>query len=90
MYNIYYTTKFKKDMKKIIKRGYNLSKLESVIALLVEGIPLPETNKDHGLTGNWEGFRECHVEPDWLLIYQLEDETITLTLARTGTHSDLF
>ena len=64
--------------------------LENIIALLAMGEPLPAKNKDHALTGNWVGHRECHILPDWLLIYRVEDDVLVLTLARTGTHSDLF
>ena len=73
------TTQFKKDFK-----------LEEVIAMLAMGETLPDKHKDHALTGNWVGHRECHILPDWLLIYRIEDEVLVLTLARTGTHSDLF
>lgn len=90
MLKIRYTNKFKKDFKTVIKRGYNSKKFEAIITLLVQCKPLPEKNKDHNLTGNWEGFRECHIEPDWLLIYKVENDILTLTLMRTGTHSDLF
>ena len=64
--------------------------LEIVIATLALGEPLPDKNKDHALTGNWIGHRECHILPDWLLIYRIEEEVLILTLARSGTHSDLF
>ena len=81
---------FKKDFKLAIKRGLNVELLENIIALLAMGEPLPAKNKDHALTGNWVGHRECHILPDWLLIYRIEDDVLVLTLARTGTHSDLF
>lgn len=84
-----YTTQFKKDYKVVVKRGYKTSLLEDVIRLLCEEQPLPEKNRDHALTGNYVGFRECHIQPDWLLIYKVEQEILTLTLTRTGTHSDL-
>ena len=61
-----------------------------VVALLAMGEPLPEKNRDHDLSGDWVGHRECHIQPDWLLIYRIEDDVLVLTLARTGTHSDLF
>lgn len=64
--------------------------LENVIALLAMGESLPPENRDHELTGNWRGHRECHIQPDWLLIYRVEADVLVLTLARTGTHSDLF
>lgn len=84
------TTQFKKDYKQAIKRGLKIKLLEDVIAALAMGEALPEKNKDHALTGNWVGHRECHILPDWLLVYRIEDDVLVLTLARTGTHSDLF
>lgn len=63
--------------------------LDEVIEILLEGRQLPEKNKDHALTGNWKGYRECHVEPDWLLVYRIYEKTLVLSLARIGTHSDL-
>ena len=84
-----YTTQFKKDYKIIVKRGYNPKLLEEVIRLLCAETPLPQKNRDHALAGTYNGFRECHIQPDWLLIYQIEHEILTLTLTRTGTHSDL-
>lgn len=61
-----------------------------MVATLAMGDPLPEKRKDHTLTGNWVGHRECHIQPDWLLVYRIEDNVLVLTLSRTGTHSDLF
>jgi mRNA interferase YafQ len=82
------TNQFKKDIKRLQKRGKDLGKLKSVIDLLIAKQPVPPKNRDHQLSGNWAGHRDCHIEPDWLLIYRLlEDE---LRLERTGTHSDLF
>lgn len=82
------TNQFKKDIKRLQKRGKDLGKLKSVIDLLIAKQPLPPKNRDHQLSGNWADHRDCHIEPDWLLIYKLlEDE---LRLERTGTHSDLF
>jgi mRNA interferase YafQ len=69
------------------KRGKDMSKLRGVIRLLLEGGPLPPRYKDHPLTGDWKHFRDCHIEPDWLLLYKIEDED--LHLVRTGTHADL-
>ena len=89
-YTVKTTTLFKKDFKLAMKRGLNVELLENIIALLAMGEPLPTTNQDHALTGNWVGHRECHILPDWLLIYRIEDDVLVLTLARTGTHSDLF
>lgn len=84
------TTQFKKDFMLAMKRSMKIELLEEVIAMLAMGETLPDKHKDHALTGNWVGHRECHILPDWLLIYRIEDEVLVLTLARTGTHSDLF
>ncbi len=84
------TTQFKNDFKLAKKRGLKMELLREVITVLAMGETLPEKNKDHALTGNWIGHRECHILPNWLLVYQLEDEVLVLTLTRTGTHSDLF
>ena len=72
------------------KRGLDISLLDDVIDKLRQGIPLEEKYKDHGLSGNFDGFRECHIKPDWLLIYLIENDILTLTLVNTGTHSDIF
>ncbi len=86
--NFAQTKQFRKDVKRMRKRGKDLEKIKAVIDLLVAGEPLPAKNRDHKLEGNWIGRRDCHVEPDWILIYKLtEDE---LLLERTGTHADLF
>ena len=90
MLKIRYSTKFKKDYKSIIKRGYNSQLLEEVLNILCSGESLPPKYKDHSLVGNYSGHRECHITPDWLLIYKVEKDILTLTLTRTGTHSDLF
>ncbi len=79
---------FKKDFKRISKRRYDLAKLEAVVDLLRNDQPLPPARRDHSLKGEWQDFRECHIEPDWLLIYQITAEHVVL--ARTGTHADLF
>ena len=84
------TTQFKKDFKLAMKRSMKIELLEEVIAMLAMGETFPDKHKDHALTGNWGGHRECHILPDWLRIYRIEDEVLVLTLARTGTHSDLF
>lgn len=89
-YTVKTTSQFKKDFKLAMKRGLNIDLLEIVIATLALGEPLPDKNKDHALTGNWIGHRECHILPDWLLIYRIEEEVLILTWARSGTHSDLF
>ena len=89
-YNIKPSSQFKKDLKTVRKRGYDLRLLTEVIDRLAHGEPLPARNRDHALTGNFSGCRECHIAPDWLLIYELSDMDLILYLTRTGTHSDLF
>ena len=89
-YTVKFTTQFKKDYKLAMKRGLKMNFLEDIIAKLSMGDVLPDKNKDHALTGNWIGFRECHIQPDWLLVYRMENDVLVLTLTRTGTHSDLF
>ena len=89
-YTVKFTTQFKKDYKLAMKRGLKIALLDEVITTLANGLPLPDKNDDHALTGNWIGHRECHVLPDWLLIYRIDGDVLVLTLARTGTHSDLF
>ena len=90
MYKIRPSVKFQKDLKRVQKRGYDISLLKNVLNLLVSGEPLPAKYKDHSLLGNYTGCRECHVTPDWLLVYEIEDSELILYLTRTGTHSDLF
>ena len=88
MLNLNQSNKFKKDYKLCKKRGYHMDLLQSVINTLRIPEPLPAKNKDHSLSGNFVGKRECHISPDWLLIYQIIGNE--LYLVRTGTHSDLF
>ena len=90
MLTIKYQTAFKKDYKRVVRRGYDVRLLEKVIELLAEQIPLPKEYHDHNLTGNYAGCRECHITPDWLLIYEVKETELLLYLTRTGTHSDLF
>lgn len=90
MLRIKYENTFRKDYKRIIKRGYDSSKLFDVIESLTSEMPLQAKNKDHNLTGNYSEFRECHILPDWLLIYRINESNKTLELVRTGSHSDLF
>lgn len=87
-----FTGQFKKDYKQALKRGYDPDKLWKVITLLVNGQPLPARNRDHALTDSraYKNMRECHIEPDWLLIYRIESDVLLLKLIRTGSHSDLF
>ena len=88
--DIIWTSKFKKDYKTIIKRNLDINLLDDIIRILARGDELPPQYNDHSLSGNWKGFRECHIAPDWLLIYAIEDNNLLLVLSRTGTHSDLF
>ena len=90
MLEIVLSTRFKKDLKQAKKRGYDLNLLDEVVTKLANLQPLPSKNRDHGLTGNYEGFRECHISPDWLLIYRIDGNELILFLSRTGSHSDLF
>ena len=89
-YTIKHTTQFKKDYKLAKKRHLDTDLLKDIITKLAKGETLPDKYRDHALSGNWMGHRECHINPDWLLIYRYEDDVLVLTLARTGTHSDLF
>ena len=84
------TRQFEKDLKRMAKRGMPLRELETVIDRLLDQNPLPEKYRDHPLVGDYAGFRECHVRPDWLLIYMVQADRLILTCMRTGTHSDLF
>lgn len=90
MLEIVRSTQFKKDLKKIIKQGKDLDLLEEVVNKLQKSETLPPKNCDHLLSGDWRGFRECHISPDWLLIYKNENELKLLRLVRTGSHSELF
>jgi mRNA interferase YafQ len=80
--------RFKRDVRRAEKRGKNMDKLKAVLSLLIEQTTLPASYKDHALRGDWKGFRDLHIEPDWLLLYRIGDNE--LQLARTGTHADLF
>lgn len=84
------TTQFKKDLKRIRKRGLDLNSLKFILDTLQKQEALPLKYRDHALVGDYRGFRECHIEPDWLLIYTISNEKLILTAARTGSHSDLF
>ena len=90
MLNLYTTGQFRKDEKLVRKRGFDISLLKTVIQTLMEEKPLNPKHKDHPLIGNYAGFRECHILPDWLLIYAVDKERLILTASRTGTHTDLF
>ena len=89
-YTVRPTSRFQKDLKRIARRGYNTELLAAVIKKLANGEPLAQKHRDHALTGDYAGCRECHITPDWLLIYEISDDTLLLYLTRTGTHSDLF
>lgn len=82
------STQFRRDIKRLSRQGADLSKIETVIKVLVTQEPLAERYRDHSLTGNWVGYRDCHVQPDWLLIYRVIDDELELT--RTGSHAELF
>ena len=92
MLKLAYTGQFKKDFKKAIKRGCDKEKFETVVEYLCKEEPLPQCYEDHPLQNsrNYKNMRECHIEPDWLLVYKVEKDIVTLKLIRTGTHSDLF
>lgn len=90
MLTIKYQKAFKRDYKLLKKRGYDTRRLAAVVKLLQAQEPLPERYRDHALTGEWKGCRECHIAPDWLLIYEINQQELVLYLTRTGTHSDLF
>ena len=90
MLTIRYETTFKKDFKRVVKRGYDVRLLENVIEILANEQTLPAKYKDHSLSGDYKDCRECHITPDWLLIYQINNDELILYLTRTGLHSDLF
>lgn len=89
-YTLEFTHQYLKDLKLARKRGLDENKLNEIILKLLSGEELSPKNRDHALTGNYKGFRECHISPDWLLIYSREDILKIVTLVRTGSHSDLF
>jgi mRNA interferase YafQ len=89
-YTVKPSNMFQKDLKRVEKRGYDLSLITEVIKTLARGEPLHVKYKDHNLSGNYAGCKECHITPDWLLIYELTESDLILYLTRTGTHSDLF
>ena len=87
--DIVLSNRFKRDLRTAERRGYNFDLLDEVVNTLAERKTLPKKNQDHGLHGKYLGFRECHVAPDWLLIYRVKEKELELFLLRTGTHSDL-
>ena len=82
------TSAFERDIKRLRKRGKDMERLRAVVDTLRRGHPLLSRHRDHALSGDWQGFRDCHVEPDWVLVYRIDEDVVYLT--RTGTHSDLF
>ena len=90
MYQILFTNQMKRDVKRIKERGKNISKLVDVLDLLSTGKPLESKYRDHQLSGNMSDFIECHIEPDWLPVYRIEDDRLIIIATETGTHSDLF
>lgn len=90
MFAVVPTSRFKRDLKRVYRQNKNIDKLEVLINLITTRSPLPSKNKDHGLIGNHTGYRECHIEPDWLLIYRIDENKQTVILVRTGSHAELF
>ena len=90
MYEVKFTTAYKKSYKLMKKRGLDISLLDAVVDTLRQGKQLDEKYRDHGLTGKYQGFRECHIKPDWLLVYLIENDILVLTLVDTGSHADIF
>ena len=89
-YRVERSAKFKRDFRKIRKRGYNTVEFDNVVHMLANGLPLPPKYHDHPLRGDRKGSRECHITPDWLLVYRIYEDVLILLLQETGTHSDLF
>lgn len=90
IYTVKFTSAYKKSYKLMKRRGLDMSLLDEVVDTLRQGKQLAEKHRDHALTGNYKGFRECHIKPDWLLVYLIENDVLTLTLVDTGSHADLF
>lgn len=90
MLEIFYTSQFKRDYKKAKKQRRDLDQLKKVIVMLQNQKTLPDKYRDHKLTGDYVGFKECHIGPDWLLVYRIDNDRLILTLARLGSHSELF
>lgn len=89
-YTIKPSAKFAKDLKRVHKRGWKIASLTDIVKQLADGKKLSARHRDHDLVGNFTGLRECHIEPDWLLIYDMDSENLMLYLVRTGSHSDLY
>ena len=90
MFEVVLSNRFRKDLKLAAKRGLRLDELNAIVEQLAAGQTLPERSRDHALTGDYIGFRECHIRPDWLLVYRVDGDALELFLFRTGTHTDLF
>ncbi len=90
MLEIVPSNQFRKDLKLARKRGLKIERLKEVVNILAEQKKLEDKYRDHGLSGEYKGFRECHIEPDWLLVYRIDEDVLELFLFRTGSHSDLF
>ena len=90
MLDIFFSAKFKKDYKRAIKQEKDVELLLDIVEILAEEQPLGPTHRDHALTGDYIGYRECHIQADWLLIYKIDGQELLLTLTRTGSHSELF
>ncbi|MBP5543301.1 MAG: type II toxin-antitoxin system YafQ family toxin [Kiritimatiellae bacterium] len=88
-YRVYRTNRFRRSLKKLLRRGKDGDKLDAVVQMLARGETLPPQYRDHALTGDLSGLRDCHVENDWVLLYSIQDDILVLVLADTGTHSDL-
>jgi mRNA interferase YafQ len=89
LYEVKQTNQFKRDYKLAKKRGQDVGLLQDIVLMLANGEALPEKHRDHALTGDWTGFRECHITPDWLLVYKVENDILVLTLTRISSHNDL-
>ena len=89
-YTVRQTKRFRRELKKMLKRGADRTKLSAVVKMLANDETLPPQYRDHALTGDFEGTRDCHITPDWLLLYRIENDVLVLTLTRTGSHADLF
>ena len=90
MFEVVLSNRFRKDLKLAAKRGLRLDELNAIVEQLAAGQTLPERNRDHALTGDYIGFRECHIRSDWLLVYRVDGDALELFLFRTGTHTELF
>ncbi|MBI4746797.1 MAG: type II toxin-antitoxin system YafQ family toxin [Deltaproteobacteria bacterium] len=91
MYQPKYTRQFNKDVKRLERSGsHDMGKLKGIIRKLINGEPLEPRHKDHKLTGNYEGYKDCHIEPDWLVVYKINTKDKSITFARTGSHADIF